>query len=80
MKKIIKNKELKDNIKYAVDLLCSTVKSTLGPSGNNTIINDANYTPFITNDGVTIAKSIEEENMIINTILYLIKEAEIKTY
>lgn len=79
MKKIIKNKELKDNIKYAVDLLCSTVKSTLGPSGNNTIINDANYTPFITNDGVTIAKSIEDENMIINTILSLIKEAAIKT-
>ena len=79
MKKVIKGKELKDNVKYAIDLLCSTVKSTLGPSGNNTIINDANYTPFITNDGVTIAKSIEDDNPIVNTILSLIKEAAIKT-
>lgn len=79
MKKVIKGKDLKDNVKYAIDLLCSTVKSTLGPSGNNTIINDANYTPFITNDGVTIAKSIEDDNPIVNTILSLIKEAAIKT-
>lgn len=79
MKKVISGDELKKYMIDAINLLCIPVKSTLGPSGNNVIINDANFTPFITNDGVTIAKSIEDDNPIINTILSIIKEASIKT-
>ena len=63
----------------SVNMLCNTVKVTLGPKGKNVIIDHGAFSPFITNDGVTIAENIESENEIINTILTLAKEASIKT-
>ena len=39
----------------------------------------SNFSPFITNDGVTIAENIESDDEITNTILELAKEASIKT-
>lgn len=79
MKKVIGGEKLKNKIKEAVDLLCDTVKVTLGPKGNNVIIDHSNFSPFITNDGVTIAMNIESDDEVTNTILELAKEASIKT-
>lgn len=79
MKKVICNKELKDSIKYAIDLLCNIVKMTLGPGGSNAIIDHSILNPYITNDGVTIAENIESDDIVVNTILELAKEATIKT-
>lgn len=79
MKKVIRKEELRKKINEAINLLCDTVKETLGPEGNNSIINNSSLAPFITNDGVTIAKNIESEDPIINTILELAKESSIKT-
>lgn len=78
MKEIIKNENLKNSMIEAIDLLCDTVASTLGPTGNNVIIN-SELSPFITNDGVTIARSIESSDEIINSILEIAKEASLKT-
>ena len=79
MKKIIYGNELYEKMKEAINLLCNTVKITLGPKGNNVIIDHSSFSPFITNDGVTIAENIESEDEVINTILTLAKEASIKT-
>lgn len=79
MKKIIYGNELYDKMSEAINLLCNTVKITLGPKGNNVIIDHSSFSPFITNDGVTIAENIESEDEVINTILTLAKEASIKT-
>ncbi len=79
MKKIVTGKELEEKMQEAIDLLCNTVKTTLGPKGSNIIIDHSNFSPFITNDGVTIAENIESEDEVINTILELAKEASIKT-
>ena len=79
MKKIIYGNELYEKMNEAINLLCNTVKITLGPKGNNVIIDHSSFSPFITNDGVTIAENIESEDEIINTILTLAKEASIKT-
>ena len=79
MKKIISGIILKEKMKEAVNLLCDTVKTTLGPKCNNIIIDHSNYSPFITNDGVTIAENIESDDPVINTILELAKEASINT-
>jgi len=79
MKKVINGEDLKIKMKNAIDLLCNTVKTTLGPKGNNIIIDHSDFTPFITNDGVTIAKNIESDDVVINTILELAKEATIRT-
>ncbi len=79
MKKVVSGKELQDKMVEAINLLCDTVKITLGPKGNNVIIDYSTFSPFITNDGVTIAENITSEDEVINTILELAKEASIKT-
>lgn len=79
MKKVVSGKELKEKLSEAVNLLCDTVKITLGPKGNNVIIDHSTFSPFITNDGVTIAENVESDDTAINTILELAKEASIKT-
>ena len=79
MKKVINYEELKEKMNIAVNMLCNTVKTTLGPKGNNVIISNCNFSPFITNDGVTIAENIESEDVVINTVLTLLKESSIKT-
>ena len=38
-----------------VDQLANAVKVTIGPKGRNVVL-DKEFTPLITNDGVTIAK------------------------
>ena len=45
-----------------VDKLADTVKTTLGPKGRNVVLEKSYGAPDITNDGVTIAKSIELES------------------
>lgn len=79
MKKIICGDLLYEKMEEAINILCNTVKTTLGPKGCNAIIDHSAFSPFITNDGVTIAQNIESEDEDINTILELAKEASIKT-
>ncbi len=79
LKKVITGNELKEHMKSAINLLCNTVKNTLGPEGNNVIIDHSSHSPYITNDGVTIAQNIESDDPIDNTILELAKEASLKT-
>ena len=79
MKKVVFGNELYEKMCDAINLLCGSVKITLGPKGNNVIIDHSSFSPFITNDGVTIAENIESEDEVVNTILTLAKEASIKT-
>lgn len=79
MKKIISGEKLYQVMQEAIDKLCNPIIKTLGPIGSNVIIDHSDFSPFITNDGVTIAKNIESANPVINTILELTKEASIKT-
>lgn len=78
MKEVISGKELEEITKKGVNLICDAVGSTLGPSGNNVIIN-SDLSPYITNDGATIARTISSSDKRINTILELVKEASLKT-
>ncbi len=79
MKQVVQNEKLQTKILEAIDLLCDPVKTTLGPKGCNVIIDHSAFSPFITNDGVTIASQIASEDATVNTILELAKEAAIKT-
>ena len=79
MKKVVRGEYLKDKMEEAIDLLCGTVKQTLGPMGNNVIIDHSSFQPFITNDGVTIAKNIESDDEVVGAIIEIAKEASIKT-
>jgi chaperonin GroEL len=79
MKEVLTGEELRKVMVEAIDLLCDSVGSTLGPSGNNVLINTDDTIPYITNDGVTIAKAIESSDKRINTVLEIAKEASLKT-
>lgn len=79
MQRIIKENELLKYIDEAITTLSDAVKVTVGPNGNNVIINESNYTPYITNDGATIAAALASEDEITNTIISIIKEAALKT-
>ena len=79
MKRVIFGDELDKKKKDAIDLICNAVASTIGPIGNNVLINSDETLPYITNDGVTIAKAIESDDEEINGILDIIKNAAFKT-
>lgn len=79
MKEVITGEVLKNKMLESINLLCDTVSKTLGPTGNNILINNSDTSPFITNDGVTIASNIESQDTATNTILEIIKEASLKT-
>ena len=79
MKKIVCGNLLLDKMKEAIDNICDAVSITLGPTGNNVLISSSITSPYITNDGVTIAENIYSDDLVINAILSIIKEASLKT-
>ena len=62
-----------------VDKLANTVKTTIGPKGRNVVIEQSYGAPTITNDGVTIAKSIELEDHFEDMGAKLVAEVASKT-
>lgn len=79
MKKVISGEFLEQKMIESIELLCEVVKDSLGPKGNNVLINTSDREPFITNDGVTIAQNITSEDIVVETILEIAKEASLKT-
>lgn len=61
-----------------VDKLADTVKTTIGPKGRNVVLEQSYGNPDITNDGVTIAKSIELKNHFENMGAKLVAEVKPK--
>lgn len=60
MSKIIKyGKDANELIIKGIDTVVDIVKTTVGPKGRNVLIRNQISQPIITNDGVTIAKSIQ---------------------
>ena len=66
-------------LKTGIDTLTKTVKVTLGPKGNNVVIDKKFGAPTITKDGVTVAKEIELEDPFENMGAQMVKEVASKT-
>ncbi|MGI6252284.1 MAG: chaperonin GroEL [Aminivibrio sp.] len=62
-----------------IDKVADTVGVTLGPKGRNVVLEKKFGSPTITNDGVTIAKELELEDVYENTGAQLLKEVASKT-
>ena len=77
-KLIFHGKESREKLLKGVNALANAVKVTLGPRGRNVIIQN-NSTPYITKDGVTVAKSVEFTDATINLGAQIIKEASQQT-
>ncbi len=78
-KDIIYGEEARKALQAGIDKLANTVKITLGPKGRNVVLDRTYGLPLITNDGVTIAKEIELEDVFENMGAQLIREVATKT-
>jgi chaperonin GroEL len=73
------SEEARVSLERGVNKLADTVKVTLGPKGRNVVLEKKWGPPQITNDGVTIAKEIELEDVWENMGAQLVKEVATKT-
>lgn len=80
MSKDIKvGKEAREQIISGIDKVANIVKTTVGPKGRNVLVRNQVSAPIITNDGVTIAKSIELKDNTEDAGAQLIIQAAKKT-
>lgn len=77
-KVLLFNEEARKKLEKGVDTLADAVKITLGPRGRNVVLEKSFGSPLITNDGVTIAKEIELEDVFENMGAQLVKEVATK--
>ena len=71
--------DARKSMQNGIEKLSNAVKVTLGPKGRNVIIEQEFGSPLITNDGVTIAKSIELPDKYENLGAKMLLEAASKT-
>lgn len=71
--------DARDGLKRGVDALANAVKVTLGPKGRNVIISKSFGAPYVTKDGVTVAKEIELADPLENMGAQMVKEVASKT-
>ena len=73
------NTEARRALEAGVNKLADAVKITLGPKGQYVVLDKKFGSPTITNDGVTIAREIELEDIFENQGAQLVKEVATKT-
>jgi chaperonin GroEL len=71
--------EARRALEAGVNKLADAVKITLGPKGQYVVLDKKFGSPTITNDGVTIAREIELEDIFENQGAQLVKEVATKT-
>src|ERR671916_3191917 len=71
--------EARDALQAGVDAVANAVKVTLGPKGRYVVLDKKFGAPTITNDGVTIAREIEVEDVFENQGAQLVREAATST-
>jgi chaperonin GroEL len=71
--------EARQSLEAGVNKLADAVKVTLGPKGQYVVLDKKFGSPTITNDGVTIAREIEIEDIFENQGAQLVKEVATKT-
>ncbi|HEV3264015.1 MAG TPA: TCP-1/cpn60 chaperonin family protein, partial [Acidimicrobiales bacterium] len=80
MPKILKfDDNARRSLETGVNKLADTVKVTLGPKGRNVVIEKKFGAPTITNDGVSIAREVELDDVFENMGAQLVKEVATKT-
>ncbi|MGH3083750.1 MAG: TCP-1/cpn60 chaperonin family protein, partial [Gaiellaceae bacterium] len=73
------NEDARRSLERGVNILADAVKVTLGPKGRYVVLDKKFGAPTITNDGVTIAREIELEDVFENQGAQLIREAATST-
>src|SRR5438093_128673 len=73
------NEEARRALERGVNILADAVKVTLGPKGRYVVLDKKFGAPTITNDGVTIAREIEVEDVFENQGAQLVREVATAT-
>ncbi len=73
------NEDARRSLQRGVDILADAVKVTLGPKGRYVVLDKKFGAPTITNDGVTIAREIEVEDVFENQGAQLVREVATST-
>ena len=71
--------EARRALERGVDKLASAVRVTLGPKGQYVVLDQTYGAPVVTNDGVTVARQIELEDIFENQGVQLVLEVATKT-
>jgi chaperonin GroEL len=78
-KMITYGSKAREKMLQGVNTLADAVKVTLGPKGNNVVLEKSWGSPTVTKDGVTVAKEIELEDKFQNMGAQMVKEVASKT-
>src|SRR3982075_2979050 len=78
-KEIKYNSDARQALEKGVDAVANAVKVTLGPKGRYVVLDKKFGAPTITNDGVTIAREIEVEDVFENQGAQLVREVATAT-
>src|SRR6187397_2534366 len=73
------NEEARRSLEAGVNAVANAVKVTLGPTGRYVVLDKKFGAPTITNDGVTIAREIEVEDVFENQGAQLVREVATST-
>jgi chaperonin GroEL len=78
-KELLYDVEARNALQHGVDAVANAVKVTLGPKGRYVVLDKKFGAPTITNDGVTIAREIEVEDVFQNQGAQLVREVATAT-
>jgi chaperonin GroEL len=78
-KELLFNEDARRALERGVNILADAVKVTLGPKGRYVVLDKKFGAPTITNDGVTIAREIELEDVFENQGAQLVREVATST-
>src|SRR5687767_11333017 len=78
-KELLFNEDARRALERGVNVLADAVKVTLGPKGRYVVLDKKFGAPTITNDGVTIAREIEIEDVFENQGAQLVREVATAT-
>lgn len=78
-KLIFFNLDARRSLKEGVDALFSAVSVTMGPKGNNVVIERPGATPILTKDGVTVASAVNLKDRVPNLGAQMVKESAART-
>jgi len=78
-KMITYSSKARESMLEGINILANAVKVTLGPKGNNVVLDKSFGSPTVSKDGVTVAKEIELEDKFQNMGAQMVKEVASKT-
>lgn len=70
---------VREKVLQGVEVLSNFVSATLGPKGQNVLIQKEGKLPFVTKDGVTVADSMSFEDPFVNAGAQVVKQVSART-